>query len=498
MKNKVIGFFKEICSIPHGSGNCSGVGDFLVRVAQERGLEYVRDKKGNVLIRCAAVGSENDPERTVILQGHQDMVCVKTEDCPLDMTVDSLDVRTENGIIYAKGTSLGADDGIGVAMALAVIDDKVHPHPPIEALFTVDEETGMSGAAEFDTSLLVGKKLINLDSEEEGVVTCACAGGERLDVRVPLSQIASLVDGHEAALPVKNGQIPAGPGWLKIHVTGLAGGHSGCDIHKGRLSALRVITDLLGAIKGFDFCLAEFQGGRFDNVICNDAAAVIIFDPSKKNELMKHLNEIKDKAFFSYVRIEKGISIDISTSQKSYPGTGCVLGVKQTKEFLKAMKSVPQGVTLMMQDRPESVDTSMNLGTVRMIGDELKLTFSLRSSCDDRRRELEGRVTDALSKVSGASWKVRDPYPAWQYVTSSPLRDTLCASYKELFGNDMETAVTHGGLECGYFASRIEGCELVSIGPQIDDIHSVYEKISVESIERTINLLAKTLENLNK
>jgi dipeptidase D len=496
LKDKVISIFKEICSIPHGSGNCSGVGDYLVRFAHERGLEYVRDKKGNVLIRCDAVGSKNDPDSTVILQGHQDMVCVKTDDCPLDMTVDPLDIRTENGFIFAKGTSLGADDGIGVAMALAVIDDKDNPHPPIEALFTVDEETGMSGAAAFDTALLVGKKLINLDSEEEGVVTCACAGGERLDVRIPLSQIASLMEGHGDHLPNKDGQVPAGPGWIKIHVTGLAGGHSGCDIHKGRLSALRVITDLLGQIKGFDFSLAEYQGGRFDNVICNDAAAVIIFDPLKKNELMKHLNEIKDKAFLHYVKIEKGVSIDISTSQKPYPGTGCVLGFKQTKEFLKAMKSVPQGVTLMMQDRPESVDTSMNLGTVRMIGDELKLTFSLRSSCDDRRRELEGRVIDALSAVTGASWKVRDPYPAWQYVPSSPLRDKLCASYKELFGNDMETAVTHGGLECGYFASRIEGCELVSIGPQIDDIHSVKEKISVDSIDRTVKLLVKTLERL--
>ncbi|MBO4762805.1 MAG: M20/M25/M40 family metallo-hydrolase, partial [Lachnospiraceae bacterium] len=236
MTDKVIGFFKDICAIPHGSGNCSGVGDYLVRFAKDRGLEYVRDPKGNVLIRGAAVGAANDPAKTVILQGHQDMVCVRTDDCQLDMAKDSLDLRIENGMIFAAGTSLGADDGIGVAMALAVLDDTQNPHPPIEALFTVDEETGMSGAAEFDTSCLVGKKLINLDSEEEGVVTCACAGGERLDVKIPLSKSI-----HLASNPT-----PSEMGWIRIHVSGLAGGHSGCDIHKGRLSALRVITDLLG------------------------------------------------------------------------------------------------------------------------------------------------------------------------------------------------------------------------------------------------------------
>lgn len=496
MKDKVIGFFKEICSIPHGSGNCTGVGDYLVRFAQDRELEYVRDKKGNVLIKASAVGTENSPESTVILQGHQDMVCVKTEDCPLDMTKDPLDVRTENGFIYAKGTSLGADDGIGVAMVLAVLDDRKHPHPPIEALFTVDEETGMSGAAGFDTSLLVGKKLINLDSEEEGVVTCACAGGERLDVRIPLSPIVSHNDGHAVTLTGKNGQISDALGWIRINVSGLTGGHSGCDIHKGRLSALRVITDLLGKIKGFEFALAEYRGGRFDNVICSDAGAVLLVEPSERNALLSHLSEIKDNAFLGFSKIEKSITIDISTSEQLYQGKGFVLGFKETKEFLEAMKKIPQGVTLMMQDRPESVDTSMNLGTVQMLGDELKLTFSLRSSCDDRRRELERRVTDAVSNVTGASWSVRDPYPAWGYAPESPLRNTLCAAYKELFGSDMETAVTHGGLECGYFASRIVGCELVSIGPQIDDIHSVKEKISVESIDRTVKLLVKTLERL--
>ncbi|MCR5520763.1 MAG: beta-Ala-His dipeptidase [Lachnospiraceae bacterium] len=486
MKDKVIDFFKDLCAIPHGSGNCCGVGDYLVRFAQDRGLEYVRDKKGNVLIRRSAVGSENSSERTVILQGHQDMVCVKTDDCPLDMSRDPLDVRTENGYIYAKGTSLGADDGIGVAMVLAVLDDGINPHPPIEALFTVDEETGMSGAAAFDTTLLVGKKFINLDSEEEGVVTTACAGGERLDVRIPLS------------LNVfgKNGQALTEMSFVKIQVSGLAGGHSGCDIHKGRLSALRVITDLLGKISDFDICLAEYGGGRFDNVICSDAYAVILVDPSKKNALLSHLYEIKDKAFLGYVKIEKGISVDISTSDGSYRGKGFALGIKETREFIEAMKNIPQGVTLMMQERPDCVDTSMNLGTAVMTCNELKLTFSLRSNCDERRKELEKRVTDAVSDITGASWNVRDPYPAWQYAVSSPLRDTLCASYKELFGSDMETAVTHGGLECGYFASRIKGCELVSIGPQIDDIHSVKEKIAIDSVDRCIKLLIKTLENL--
>ena len=486
MTDKVIGFFKDICAIPHGSGNCSGVGDYLVRFAKDRGLEYVRDSKGNVLIRGAAVGAANDPAKTVILQGHQDMVCVRTDDCQLDMAKDPLDLRIENGMIFAAGTSLGADDGIGVAMALAVLDDRENPHPSIEALFTVDEETGMSGAAEFDTSCLVGKKLINLDSEEEGVVTCACAGGERLDVKIPLSKSI-----HPASNPT-----PSEMGWIRIHVSGLAGGHSGCDIHKGRLSALRVITDLLGKMRGIDFGLADYRGGRFDNVICSDAEAVILVDPKDRSAFVSQLTEIKDRSFLGYMKIEKGISVDISTSEAAYTGKRFVLGFKETSEFLKAMSSIPQGVTLMMQDRPESVDTSMNLGTARIEGDEFKLTFSLRSSCDDRRRELEARVTGTLGGITGCTWNVRDPYPAWQYVTSSPLRDTLCSAYKELFGSEMGTAVTHGGLECGYFASGIEGCELVSIGPQIDDIHSVKEKISVGSIDRTMKLLVKTLEKL--
>jgi len=496
MCEKVIDFFKEICSIPHGSGNCTKIGEYLLDFAKERGLYAKRDKKGNVLITAPAVKMDNNADKTVILQAHQDMVCVKEDWCKIDMAKDPLELIIENGIISANGTSLGADDGIGVAMALAVLDDKEHPHPPIEAIFTVDEETGMSGAAEFDASVLKGKKLINLDSEEEGVVTCSCAGGERLDVTLPLVSSRECFGSDEkqkANDPETDGNDLE---WVRIEVCGLVGGHSGCDINKGRLSALRVITDLLGSIKKFDFCIADFNGGKFDNVICSDAYAVILVRPIDKNNLLKALNSVKDKESLKYRNIEKNIMIDIATSESKYSVKGRVLGVKETKEFLNAMDKIPQGVTLMMKERPGAVDTSMNMGTVRVEGNELKLTFSLRSGNDDRRIELEKKVTDELNNITGCKWKIRDPYPAWQYVTVSPLRDVLCRAYKELFDSEMETAVTHGGLECGYFASKINGCEIVSIGPQIDDIHSVKEKIATNSIERTMRLLNRVLETI--
>ncbi len=478
MTDRVLMFFKDICALPHGSGNCSLVGDYLVDFAKNRGLYYFRDKKGNVLIKAPAVLRDDSEENTVILQGHQDMVCVKEESCDIDMSKEPLRIEVENGIISAKGTSLGADDGIGVAMALAVLDNKELVRPPIEAVFTVDEETGMSGAAEFDMSLLKGRKLINLDSEEEGVVTCACAGGERIDVRIPLSGRTSDY------------------AWIKIEVSGLQGGHSGCDIHKGRLSAIRVITDILGKVNDIDLRIAQFSGGRFDNVICSQAYAVILVNPGDKEKLYSKLLEIRDREFLGYIRKEKMISVDLLSSGQLYDKKGFVLGTEETKQFLNALNNIPQGVVRMMGDRPESVETSMNIGTVEIFGNELKITFSLRSSIDEKRKELREEVSKELSMIKGCTYKIRDPYPAWKYVPSSPLRDTICSSYKELFGKEMNTAVTHGGLECGYFASGIKDCELVSIGPDIDDIHSVKEKISIDSIDRCFKLLVKTLEKI--
>ncbi|MCR5432257.1 MAG: beta-Ala-His dipeptidase [Lachnospiraceae bacterium] len=495
MKDKVLKFFKEICDMPHGSGNCTLAGDYLMRFAEERGLEAIRDRKGNVLIKAPAVKRENEHGSTVILQGHQDMVCVKEDNCTIDMARDPLELIIENGMISAKGTSLGADDGIGEAMALAVLDDKVHSRPAIEAIFTVDEETGMSGAAEFDTSILKGKKLINLDSEEEGVVTCSCAGGERLDVCIPLSK-----ERPGLSSPIrtsgKKTQEQQKIASVKIEVSGLVGGHSGCDIHKGRLSALRVITDILGKVKGISYAIADFCGGKFDNVICSDAYAVLVTEKNISDKLVEELKKIADRERIIYQKTEKLISIDIISSEKEYTAKDMLLGAEETKEFLSAMSVIPQGVTLMMKECQGAVDTSMNLGTVRIDGNYLKMTFSLRSSNDERRKELENKVTDALERIKGCTWNVRDPYPAWQFVSVSPLRDVLCKAYKELFGQEMVTAVTHGGLECGYFASKIEGCEIISIGPQIDDIHSVKEKIAIDSIDRTMKLLTRTLELL--
>ena len=490
LTDKVLEFFKDICAIPHGSGNCSLVGDYLMKFAFDRNLEAVRDEKGNVLIKAPAVGKSNVTESAVILQGHQDMVCVKEDSCTIDMAKDPLSLVIEDGIISADGTSLGADDGIGVAMALAVIDDTETPRPPIEALFTVDEETGMSGAAFFDKGLLHGKKLINLDSEEEGVVTCACAGGERVDVIIPLD------DTIPVSFPGSKKDDPRGNDWIKINVSGLMGGHSGCDINKGRLSAVRLITDILGKLLCYDFSLADLNGGRFDNVICSDATAVILVDSKDKNGILSKLGEIRDNVLVGALKTEKNIIIDISTSNSPYAVKGYALSTERTEEFLEVMKDIPQGVTLMMKDMPDCVDTSMNLGTVGFYGKTLKITFSLRSSNDGRRKELETAVTGALQRIKGCTWSIRDPYPAWQYEPYSHLRKVLCDSYKELFGKDMETAVTHGGLECGYFASGLKDCELVSIGPQIDDIHSVKEKISIGSIDRTVKLLVNTLKML--
>lgn len=481
MTERVIEIFKEICAIPHGSGNCEKIGEYLLRFAAKRGLEAYKDNAGNVLIKAPGVNESYKDCETVILQGHQDMVCVKEDGCDIDMRSDPLEIRIENGIISARGTSLGADDGIGVAMALAVIENTKNRRPPIEALFTVDEETGMGGAAAFDTSLLRGKKLINLDSEEEGVVTCSCAGGERVDVRIPLSETAG---GNDCC--------------LRISVSGLIGGHSGCDIHKGRQNAIRIITEMLEAVSEKDFKLFELCGGRFDNVICSDAYAVIAVDPTGKEMLMNNLRSMGIKLKDKYGSIEKGVTVcvDELSVPKDVAATKKILGIKETKEFLSVMKEIPQGVVMMMEERPESVDTSMNLGTVSFSENRLKMTFSLRSCCDERKKDLEKKISDSFLKIKGCELKVRDPYPAWQFATSSPLRDALCEAYREEFGSPMDVAVTHGGLECGYFASRIEGCEIVSIGPQIDDIHSVKEKVSVDSIERTVKLLSALLRRL--
>jgi len=477
MKKPVIEYFKYLSSVPHGSGNCTAVGDLLLKFASERGFEAVRDNLGNVLIRKDGQGKGKNASLPVILQAHQDMVCVKKEDCDLDLKKDPIVLRVDNDILYAEGTSLGADDGMGEAMILAVLDDDENDHPPIEAVFTVDEETGMGGAAGFDMSLLKGRYLINLDSEEEGKVTCACAGGVRLDVRIPMTSADSF----------ENREI------IKIEISGLLGGHSGCDIDKNRLSAQRALVSLLKTLKTDDMEILDFNGGLFDNVICSQAYITVAFKSmTEVLELLSHSREFINLYNDNEPSIEFNGTKVSDTEVFKYG-----FSKDMSRTFLEIIDQIPQGVVMMMKERAGCVDTSMNLGRVYKENSELCLTFSLRSADNGRKEELLNKVTGLVKKIPGAVYSVRDPYPAWTYVEKSQLRDIICDTYKEITGKDMEIVVTHGGLECGYFASGIENSDCISIGPEITDIHSVKEKVSLSSVNRSMELLTRVLTKLS-
>ncbi|MBQ6719917.1 MAG: aminoacyl-histidine dipeptidase [Oscillospiraceae bacterium] len=465
----VWGHFEKLCSIPHGSGNTKQISDYLVSFAKEHNIRYIQDEVNNVILFGEGTcGMEN--HWPVILQGHMDMVCEKDDDCPLDMAVDGLDIAHDGKCVFAKGTTLGGDDGIAVAYALALLEDKSIPHPPLEVIITVDEETGMLGADVIDLSALSGKTLINLDSEEEGVFTISCAGGATATISLPAERRAVY-----------------GP-CIRLSVDGLQGGHSGAEIHKNRTNANKVMGEFMRRIQELmPLCLTSLSGGSKDNVITRSCQATLVAmgtDLERINAVAEQLQaEIREK----YEEPEATVqAFDVDALGGNSLSTEC------TAKVIDLLCTLPYGVQKMSEAMPGLVQTSLNLGVVKL-GENFTATLSVRSSVNSDKQELLAKLK-AIAESFGAEYSQMGEYPAWEYKEESYLRDTMVRIYKEMFQKDPKVLAIHAGLECGMLSEKIPGLDCVSIGPDMHDIHTSRERLEIASTERTWNFLLEVLK----
>lgn len=478
----VFKYFEAICSVPHGSGNTKKVSDLCASFAKEMGLKYVQDDLNNLIIYKPASKGMEEAE-TVILQGHLDMVCAKTADCTKDMSKEGLDLIIDGDHIRAKDTSLGGDDGIAVAMILAILEDNDLVHPAIEAVFTVDEEVGMDGARGLDMSLLKGRKMLNLDSEEEGVFTVSCAGGLRMDCAIPC--IKEKFDEKNAVYNVK--------------IDGLIGGHSGCEIDKGRGNAIKLMSRLLySASKECpELRIADISGGKFDNVICNCCEARILIADNNAQKFEDLVREFERTYKEEYAATDAGIRINAvhEITEKDNGAKTEAFGTEDSKRIINSLFLVPNGIAAMSGDIRDLVETSSNIGVAATDENGLKFTVSVRSSVNSRKYALRDRIEAAVTGFGG-SVEIRGEYPGWAYRKESPVRDALSRIYEKQSGKKPVITAIHAGLECGLFSEALPGLDCVSVGPELTGIHSVDEKLGIASVGRLYDLVVEFLNEI--
>lgn len=468
----VFGFFEKLCSMPHGSGNTKIISDYLVSFAVERGLRYEQDALNNVIIYQDATPGYED-HAPVILQGHMDMVCDKDPDCTINFETDGLDVTHNDEIVFANGTTLGGDDGIAVAYCLAVMDDPTIAHPPLEVIFTVDEETGMFGAKDIDLSNLKGKQLINIDSEDEGIFTVSCAGGARTNIRFTAPR-------HAVYGPC-----------IRLNVTGLAGGHSGGEIDKGRANANKVMGEFLAEVKRLmPLCLTSIEGGSKDNAIPRSCTCSLVAMGMDLNPINDVAARLQEKIRSEYNEPDAVVSADNVDALG-----GNAMSTQDTDKIIAILCGAPNGVQARVPGSPEMVQTSLNMGVVSMEGDTVKITFSVRSSVNQEKMDLV-ETLEKLAKMNDADVETHGYYPAWEYKPESRLRDTLVSEYEKMFKKAPQVVSIHAGLECGMFGEKIEGLDAISIGPQMYDVHTSRERLEIGSTARTWEFLKAVLKAL--
>lgn len=467
----VFRFFEEICAIPHGSHHTKAISDYLVAFAKSHKLEYIQDESNNVILFAPGTCGMED-HAPVILQGHMDMVCEKDADCPLDMAVDGLDLTHDEVSVYARGTTLGGDDGIAVAYALAILDDGSIPHPPLEVIITVDEEVGMLGAAAIDLSMLKGRTMVNLDSEEEGVFTVSCAGGARSTITLNAERKA--VYGPCVRLTVEN----------------LRGGHSGEEIHKNRANANKVMGEFLGRIqKLMPLCLTSFTGGSKDNAIPRSCQATVVamgIGIERINDIAAQLQQEIRENFDEPEATVQAFDVDALG--------GNALTTTATADVISLLCAAPNGVQAYCPDMEGLVQTSLNMGIAKL-GDRFSVTFCVRSSVNQEKEALLQKLRDLADFYNG-TYSQMGTYPAWEYKKESKLRDVMVPIYTEMFGKEPQVLAIHAGLECGLLSDKLPGLDCVSIGPQMHDIHTSREKLEIASTERTWKFLLAVLKAL--
>ena len=467
----VFGYFEEICGIPHGSGNMDQISQYCVDFAKKHHLEYIVDDMKNVIIIKEATLGYEDVE-PLIIQGHLDMVCEKRPDKKKDFLTEGLDLCTDGELIWAEGTTLGGDDGIAVAYGLALLAAKDLKHPRLEVVFTVDEETGLYGAEAIDMSMLKGKKLINLDSEEEGIFTVGCAGGLTLAPKVPVATVE------------KNGLV------CELKVTGLLGGHSGAEIHKGRANANVVLGRVLYALnREIGIEISHMEGGSKDNAIPRNAYAQIMIEENDFEaalRIVKSQEEIlKDELHAS----DAGVTLIL---EKTVMATLQVIDESSKTKVLHTLNNIPNGIQAYSMDIEGLVETSLNMGIMIMDHEELKMSFAVRSSVESAKHYLTEKVV-MFVKMLGGSYEIKGDYPGWAYKPESKLRETFISVYEEMYGETPVVEAIHAGLECGLFTKKIDGLDSISIGPNMHNVHTSEETLEIDSVRRTWEFLCRVI-----
>ncbi|MDC7279330.1 aminoacyl-histidine dipeptidase [Butyrivibrio fibrisolvens] len=465
---RVFHYFEEICNIPHPSYHEEKISAYLVNFAKEHNLEYYTDELYNVImIKEASEGMEN--VAPIILQGHMDMVAEQDPDCTKDMLTEGLDLEVVDGYVTAKGTTLGGDDGIAVAMALALLEDETLKHPRLEVIITVSEEVGMEGAAGIDVSMIKGRKLLNLDSEEEGHFLAGCAGGCRMELEYP----------------AKKEQVKGN--LVSVEINDCTGGHSGTEIDKGRANATLMVNRMLAAAAEVaDVQLVDFVGGTKDNAIPRATSAKVVTTAEAVKAMEAEAAAIKNE----FAVTDPEMKIDIKSQ-----GEASVEAVSaaDTKRMIQLLSCMPDGVQAMSHDIEGLVETSLNLGILKLTEDGLNFSCALRSSVDSAKTALMRKVS-MVGNAFGCKISTHGQYPAWEYKRDSSFRDELVALYEEMTGEKALVETLHAGVECGLLASKLPGLDAVSIGPEMHDIHTPKERLGIASTERIYNYVRRVIE----
>ena len=469
-------YFEEICSIPRLSKNEEKIRQYLVEFAKKNSLEYKQDKAGNILIlKPAFPGMEN--RKTVVLQSHMDMVGEKNADYPHNWSTDPIIPVVNDAWVSAKGTTLGADDGIGVAAQMAILTNKTLRAGKIECLFTVDEETGMTGAINLMPDFFTGRTLLNLDSEDEGILFIGCAGG--------MDTVGTM---NYETVPVKNNSSA-----LEISVTGLHGGHSGDEIHKGYGNAVKIMTRILRNISNqFEISVANFDGGNLRNAIPREAFATIVLNTATGDVIKSWIDTFYSTLIEEYGELEK----DLKVSWKEAGLPSVTMDKKNQEKFLNALNCCPHGVMAWSQDMDDLVETSTNLASAKFSeNNTIRIITTQRSSVESSKHDACDMVESCLN-LAGAEVVHSDGYPGWKPNLKSEILRITRKSYLELFGKEPMVRAIHAGLECGLIYEKIKNIDMISFGPTIRGAHTPEEKIEIKTVQMFWDLLLDVVTNM--
>lgn len=473
--NRFWNYFCEICKIPHGSGREAGVRDYIINVAKEFGLEYQVDQKGNIVVRKPA--NKSDSKDTVVIQGHLDMVCEAETGYDVDFSTTSIIPKIEGEYLTADRTSLGADNGVAIAAALSIMEDNGLVHGPLEFLMTVEEETGLFGAMALEAGFIKGKKLINLDSEDEGVFFIGCAGGEFINTKMSYTRE-----------PVSNEHSG-----LEIYVSGLKGGHSGLVIHEQRANAVKLLGRILAEInRNCEIRISSVSGGTKHNVIPSDSRAVLGIKKGDKEKIVQIVKNMEDSFIKELSISDPCVKVELKDAKVVQ-----VVDKNSSQNIINVVNSIYHGVIMMSLKLKGLVQTSANFAVLATKEDHFYIECSTRSSCASEMEMYKSSVRSILS-LAGSDLERFGGYPCWDPNPDSGLLKTVVGVYKDMNGDEPKVTAIHAGLECGVIGSKYEDMDMVSFGPQMHDVHSSNERIKIKSMERIYDMLIKTLAVLAK